>query len=213
MEFIWVIGLSAVGKRWFIKNVLTGSLAGSSRQKLGISMDPETVVASGSGFCNVSDRDFSPQKLLSDLEARAASQVLIKFQNQYDRRDQADKRLPFSVVADLVDLADPQTSQHRIIALWAEPAEHVIRTMNKLRDRPSRSKGYIARMMMSNPPKEAEAQAHLVKEWKNLLIAVQRVEEEVTAKDRVLRVQILDASDEDYRTIPLVWETISDVTA
>lgn len=201
MEFIWVIGLSAVGKRTFITKVVEGPEYTRLAGNLGLSTEPGAVIARGSGFWDVKDVDFTLQALLSDPGVQAAHHVLIKFQNQYDRKDAAGRRIPFSVVADLAGMTGTGTAQHRVIALWAEPGVHVDRYMEKHGNKKHMATDNIVKAMKADPPDEEAARGHLVQSWEGLVRAIQRVVGDIPGHE--IQLQILDATGEEYGEKPV----------
>ena len=194
MEFVWVVGLSAVGKQTFVRRVLSGPDAVGLRRDLGLSLVDGAVIARGSGF-GVPDAQFTVAGLVTDPEVGRASHVLIKYQNCYD-----EERGSLDVLATLAQHPRARLAEHRIIAIWADPEMHVDWYMGKHGDRPEMSEDGVVQAMREEPPNRAKAEAHLAGCWRDLWHRAQAVQARFGAEGRVILVEALDAG-RDYLPI------------
>lgn len=220
MEFIWVCGPSAIGKRTLIQNIFTDDL--NIRDHFSICPDTSIDIAENSAFgLNSSSLDsFTAEsckkrsslfkKILSRwgvrlLPIRIYDSSIDKIADRIAEGALDCVLIKFKLSCDcrlierIIRKIKSPGIRHRIILLWAPPATHLNWFLKKYPD--GWSDVTIRSAIKENPPNVEKAKKHLEEVWVNYYSKIMRVLQYAEKNGSDIIIEIRDVSNPYYRLI------------
>lgn len=222
MEFIWVCGPSAIGKRTLIQKIFTNDL--HIRDHFSISSDTRFIIAENSVF----GLKLSTLDLLMAEGCKKRSSLFKKILMRWGVRLLPVRKYDSSIGKIVDAIAEGSTdcvlikfklsyehrlmvrviqkiksfgSRHRIILLWAPPAMQLKWFLKKYSD--GWNDLIIRSAMKENPPNIERSTKHLEKVWMNYYCKIVNVLQYIEGNGSGIIIEIRDVSDPYYKLISL----------